>query len=144
VRRTSFLVAVVVLAGCAGGPVSSTPTATPTDTPAAPLTGSSQPDPDKQVTLENEWNETVTLDVRVVRVATGETVHEATYDLGPGVERDVYSTAAANPDGIESFRVEVRARNQTGEATIETSNCYGGVYGVVRGDGSLNVFYPIC
>lgn len=117
------------------------PSASPT---TGPLTGSNQPDPDKQVTLENEWNETVTMDLRVVRVATNETVHEASYEVAPGEGREVYSTASADPEGVESFRVVVTARDQTGEVTVETSTCYGDTYGVVRADGVLDVFYAVC
>lgn len=96
------------------------------------------------MTLGNEWNESVAMELRVVRVATNETVHEATYDLAPGEEREVYSTAEADPDGVESFRVVVTARSQTREATIETDACYGGAYGIVRPDGALDVFYAVC
>lgn len=96
------------------------------------------------MTLSNEWNESVAMDLRVVRIATNETVHEVTYDLAPGEEREVYSTAEANPEGIESFRVVVTARSQTRKVTVETSTCYGGAYGVVRPDGALDVYYAVC
>jgi hypothetical protein len=151
----------VLVAGCGGGPgagsagpepsatanPSSTPTASPSATPTSDpvLTGpGGSPDPDKRVTLGNEWTESVAMTLRVVRVATNETVHEASYELAPGEEREVYSTAAADPDGVESFRVVVAARGQTRAVTIETEACYGGAYGIVRPDGALDVFYAVC
>jgi hypothetical protein len=157
------LVLAVLVAGCAGGPGAGTPeasptegstptespsptsTASPTPTPDPVLTGpSGRPAPDQRVTLRNEWNGSVAVTLRVVRVATNETVHEATYDLAPGAEREVYSTAEADPDGVEAFRVVVAARGQTGSVTIETDACYGGAFGTVREDGRLDVFYAVC
>ena len=117
---------------------------TSSPTPGAVLTGSNEPDPDKRVTLSNEWTESVAMTLRVVRVATNETVHEETYDLAPGEEREGYSTAAADPEGIEAFRVTVSARGETGSVRVETSTCYGGAYGVVRSDGTLDVYYAVC
>ena len=151
---TALLALLVLVAGCGGGTsgptaspssvASPSPSVTPTPTPGPVFTGSNEPDPDKRVTLSNEWTETVAMDLRVVRVATNETVHEATYDLAPGEDRAVYSTAEADPEGIESFRVVVTARDRTRAVTIETSTCYGGAYGVVRSDGTLDVFYAVC
>jgi hypothetical protein len=154
VRHAAATLALVLLvAGCAGGPgagaqtTDSSPTATrsPTPTPDPVLTGpGGRPEPDQRVTLGNERNGSVAVTLRVVRVATNETVHETTYDLAPDEERAVYSTAEADPDGIEAFRVVVTARGQTRAVTVETDACYGGAYGVVRPDGTLDVFYAVC
>lgn len=165
------LAALLVLGGClsagtGGQPQSPTPTQTATGTPTptptegpasspAPASPTSstpdgheqaanQPDPDKHVRLENEWNETVTMRVRVVREATNETVHDGTYDLAPGAERTVYNTSAADPDGIERFTVVVTARGTTERVTIETSQCYGAAYGTVQSDGTVYAYYAIC
>jgi hypothetical protein len=165
------LAALLVLGGClsagAGGQSPSpTPTQTATDTPVTTPTdgpGSSpaptsptastpdgheqaanQPDPDKHVLLANDWNETVTIEVSVVRESTNETVHEGSYDLEPGAERTVYNTSAADPDGIERFTVVVTARGTTERVDIETSQCYGEAYGEVQSDGSLYLYYSIC
>ena len=75
---------------------------------------------------------------------TGETVHEGTYTLDPGTEREVYDVADADPDGVESFRVTATARNTTESVTIETSVCYGGAYVEVLEDGTLYPYYAIC
>ena len=162
------LAALLVLGGClsagAGGPSQSpTPTQTATDTPTStaelgspappsPTTSTpdgheyatNQPDPNKHVTLTNRWDETVTMQVRVIREATNETVHDGSYDLAPGAERTVYNTSAADPDGIERFTVVVTARGTTERVDIETSQCYGEAYGEVQSDGSLYLYYSIC
>ena len=164
------LAALLVLGGClsagAGGPSQSpTPTQTPTDTPTPTSTAelgspappspttptpdghehaANQPDPNKHVTLTNMWDETVTMQVRVIREATNETVHDGSYDLAPGAERTVYNTSAADPDGIERFTVVVTARGTTERVDIETSQCYGEAYGEVQSDGSLYLYYSIC
>lgn len=155
----------VILAGCGAGvpgpeenpsettvnPESST--ATPTDSPTSSATASPAPppvdnsveaDPWHAVSATNEWNQSITVTVRVVRVVTSETVQEVTLDLAPGESQYVYDTASADPDGIESFRVIVTTRNRTAEATIETSTCYGDVTALVRTDGSLRVQHGIC
>lgn len=121
-----------------------TPSATGTATPGGHEHAANQPDPDKAVRLVNEYNRSVTARVRVLREATNATVHDGTYDLAPGADRTVYDTAAADPDGVESFTVVVTARNATERVTVETSVCYGDVTAQVRPDGSLYVFYAIC
>ena len=103
-----------------------------------------QPDPDKRVWLENAWNESVEIRIRVVREATNETVHEGTYTLDPGEQREVYTTADADPDGIESFRVTATARDTTESVTIETNACYGWAYVEVLEDGTVYPYYAIC
>jgi hypothetical protein len=96
------------------------------------------------VTLGNEGSETVAATLRVVGVERNETVHERTYDLAPGTEREVYSLAEADPEGVERFRVTVAAGGERESVTVETSTCYGGVYGVVRADGGLDLTYAVC
>lgn len=170
-KPLAFALAVLVLtAGCVGPgsigngsetapPTSPAGTATPTPDPD-PTTGmggagtetdsvstegaSNQPDPDKAVRVENAWNRSVEIRINVVREATNETVHEGTYTLEPGEQREVYNTADADPDGVESFRVTATARNTTESVTIETSVCYGGAYVEVLEDGTLYPYYAIC
>jgi hypothetical protein len=143
-----------------GNPVTSAPdagTATPTPDPEPGTEGSdtgtvsvstegasNEPDPDKAVRLENAWNRSVEIRLRVVREATNETVHEGTYTLDAGEQRVVYNTAEADPDGIEAFRVIATARNTTESVTIETNACYGGASVEVLEDGTLYPYYAIC
>ena len=116
-----------------------------TDTKVVSTEGwSNQPDPDKRVHLENAWNRSVEIRISVVREATNETVHEGTYTLEPGEEREVYNVADADPDGVESFRVSATARNTTESVTIETNVCYGGAHVEVTEDGTLYPYYSIC
>jgi len=167
----SLVVVVAVLAltaGCVGSspigdgsetPMSPVDTATPTPEPptttkadgSATTTASvntegasNEPDPDKPVRLENAWNRSADVRIQVVREATNETVHEGTYTLEPGEEREVYDTADADPEGIERFRVTATARNTTESVTIETNACYGGAHVEVLEDGTLYPYYAIC
>ncbi len=163
-------VVVVLTAGCTGpastGTGSETPTpeppagtATPTPDPDTTTEAdrsatetksvntegaSDQPAPDKAVRLENAWNGSVEIRIRVVREATNETVHEGTYTLEPGEQREVYTLAEADPDGIESFRVTATARNTTESVAIETHACHGDAYVEVLEDGTLYPYYAIC
>jgi hypothetical protein len=156
VGAVGVIASLLVLGGClsAGGiggtpsstgtPTSSPTTGTPTATPGGHEAAMAEPSPHKVVHLENEWNRSVEVHVRVVRAATTETVHEGTYELGPGAEREVYDVAAADPDGVEAFDVAVTARGTTERVTVETSACYGDVHGTVREDGTVYLFYAIC
>lgn len=83
----------------------------------------------------------MTIGVRVVREATGATA----YELAPGANRTVYSTAAAaDSDGIETFVVTVTVRNATRRIAVETSACDGDVHGRVRADGPLYALHAVC
>lgn len=117
---------------------------TPTKTPWSHEQAMEQPDPDKTVQLANEWNQSVTMHVRVIREATNTTVHNETYDLTAGTEREIYTTAAANPEGIEAFTVVLTAQNTTQRVTIKTNACYGDAYGTIREDGTVYLFHAIC
>jgi hypothetical protein len=162
------LVILVLTAGCLGGTQSetpgsatSTPTATvvsesPTPTPD-PTPGETDtdewtsteraaeiPDADKVVSVENRWNRSVEIRIRVVREATNETVYDETATFEPGADREVYSLADADPDGIESFRVIATARSTTESVTLETNACYGNAYVEVTDEGELYPYYAIC
>ncbi len=163
-----YLTVLLVLTGCLSGsgttqprspsptpaqttPVTQTPTVSPTsstpDIHDKNKRAMKQPDPDKEVIVENQWNQSVTVHVRVVREITNTTVHNERYQLdsgNPSRSRSVYDTTAAEPDGIEEFTVEVTARNTTKQVMIRTSMCYGSVYAEIREDGELYLYYAIC
>jgi hypothetical protein len=166
IGRVILVTTLLVGAGClSGGPA--TPTGTPeelpsteTPSPDPPFTephsdsdgargtpsisAVEQPDPNKSVHLENRWNQSVEVHVTVYRNATGETVYDETHVLEPGADRDVYNTQSANPDGVERFAIRISARNTTRQLSIETSACYGNVYGEVQDDGIFYPYYAIC
>jgi hypothetical protein len=168
IRRGVLVAALLVTAGCLGASPAGTPTVTsdsetvaietpspepPFTEPHSPSDGSGgtpsvsavdQPDPDKAVILTNLWNQSVEIHVTVYRNATGETVYEATHELAPGAEREVYNTQAADPEGIERFSITFSARNATQQFSIETSACYGNAYGEVQEDGTFYPYYAIC
>ena len=103
-----------------------------------------EPDPAKHVFVENAWDRIVTVDVRVVRNATGETVLNGSYELAPGERTLVYNTSTANPEGVERFTIFSHARNTTDAFSIETSECYGSAYVVMTGVGSIEGVHSIC
>lgn len=165
VRVPLLLGALVLTAGCLSGfgvdppasPTPATPTATGTATPVgndATETATPSPVPDftelsevpqpQSVDIENRWNRSVQIRVRVVRQATGRTVHDRTYRLSPRTDRDVFDTATVETDGVEAFTVVLTARNTTERVTVETSKCHGGVYGGVTEDGSVELTYAVC
>jgi len=82
--------------------------------------------------------------VRVVRVATTETVSEGTYEVAPDAEMTVYNTERADPDGVEAFTVIASHEGRTDRATIETSDCYGEALVIIGSNGDLDVTYVIC
>jgi len=118
--------AILFVTGCMGTPVSE------------------QPASDHPVYLENYDNESASFDIIVVRNATGETVHNQSYVLDPDEDREVYNTDRASPDGIETFQIYWTARNETGQVTIKTNQCYGGAYVMIQEDGTPSSTYTIC
>ncbi|UPV74814.1 hypothetical protein M0R89_01790 [Halorussus limi] len=135
---------------------------------------SNTPEPDHEITVENELSGPRTLRVAVVREATGETVFETTEEFPRG-ESILYNLREADPDGVERFRVcaELVASNGTATAadtqtpadskagatdarttatdsprrdcaTIATNECHGNAHVTLREDGSLSIVYAIC
>ncbi|MFC7069788.1 hypothetical protein [Halobaculum lipolyticum] len=145
----ALLVALLLAGGCLGNPERPTTgsvstTATPSETPAGTEYASQRPDPSQSVTLENWWNQTVSIHLTVVRVATGETVVNETFAVAPGEEVAAYNTVEADPQGVERFAVTATALNATESVSIETSRCYGGAYVSITEDGELFATYAIC
>lgn len=152
-RLTILLLTVVLLtAGCLSTPIDGTvtPVSSPDTTPSETTQRGShehamnEPDTNKTVLLENDWNRTVEMHVTVIREATNETVHEGRYDVEPGSRRAVYHTAEANPEGVERFTVVMTARNETKTVTIETNLCYGPAYATILDDGTPYLYFAIC
>ncbi|GAA3879523.1 MULTISPECIES: hypothetical protein [Haloarcula] len=123
---TCVLVLSLLVAGCVGVPASNPPS------------------PDHSLYLENNWNESATFEITVVRQASNETVHDRSYVLDAGEEREVYNTNSSSPDGIETFEVRWMARNETGQVNITTSTCYGSAHVIIEEDGSPGTIYSIC
>lgn len=138
------VVSVLLLtAGCLdGGPIEGTDTANDVD--GWSTTSGDRPDASKEIHLENFWNESVEMHVQVVRVRTNETVHDETYALESGDDVHAYTLSEADPDGIESFRIVVTARNETQNVTVETNACYGDAYAELQDEGQLYLYYEIC
>lgn len=124
---------------------SPTPTSSPSPTPteAPPSTESNDPDPDLPIHVENRHDATHTIALTVTR-ESGETVHEETYEVTAGADREVYNLDEADPDGVESFEIEATMDDRTASATVETSSCYGEAIVAVSEDGELHVTYSIC
>ncbi|WP_115864004.1 hypothetical protein [Halorussus litoreus] len=131
VTRRSLLAAtgVALTAGCltdsgdgpgGGGTTTTAPGKTPrtesreretTDSGGETTTGdwiehaSNQPNPDHEITLENESDAAEAVRIRVERDATGETVFESTETVDAGVDISVWNLKKASPDGVEAFTV---------------------------------------
>lgn len=124
---------------------SETPTGSPseTDPPTGHEAALNEPDPDHDVRLRNDHDETHTVRVTVTR-RSGETVYEARHEVEPGAERTVYSLAEADPAGIETFTVAVTFGETTDSVDLETNVCYGDAYAEITTEGSLYLYYEIC
>lgn len=145
VRSIVVLGVLLLTAGCLDSvPVEDTTTTSTDDESAYSVTAGDQPDTSTEIHLENFWNESVEIHVQVIRVRSDETVHNETYVLESGDDVHAYTLAEADPDGIESFRIVVTARNETETITIETNTCYGDTYGEIQPDGQLFLYYEIC
>lgn len=147
---------------------------TTTDETAAPGTATEartkyaadSPEPDHSIYLRSDAGESRTVQVRIVREATGETVFETTAEARVG-ERTLYNLRQADPEDVEAFRVcaevietkstatETATATPTTEsertdswrrdcATIRTSECYGSAHITVEADGSPQIIYAIC
>lgn len=144
-RGTVVIAVLLLTAGCLDvGTVERTPTTDSDDEHGLSITASDRPDASKAVHVENYWNESVEVHVQVIRVRSDETVHDETYVVESGDDITAYDTAKADPDGIESFRIVVTARNETENVTIETNTCYGDTYAEIQDDGQLYLYYAIC
>jgi len=89
----------------------------------------------KEVRLINDWNHSVDIQLRIIRLATDETVHKESYTVSPESRRTAYSISSADTDGIESFEVIVTARNVTARDTFTNDACYGAIHVLVSSDG---------
>ena len=119
-RRRSLLAAVGVTlstAGCLGDPLGG-------------WHDSDDSNPDHAVYLRNDAGETRTVETRVVRVETGETVFGTTREVAPGTDTEVYNTREADPEGVETFRVcaeLVAPAEPTGEAGVTATTTDAGL-----------------
>jgi hypothetical protein len=124
-----LLAGLLLLSGCTG-----------------PLSGGAPPgdvpDPSHHIEVENRLDRNVTLTVRVVRETTNEVVYEERRTYAPG-DHYVYDTASADPNGVESFRVEARRGNKSASTTIQTNRCFQQALVVVEGDG-VGATYVVC
>lgn len=140
------------LAGCLESPsndaLESTPTAestgspTPTEGPLSHHEASNAPDPDLPIVAENRHDVAHALSVAVAR--DGETLHEATYELAPGDDRELYNLRETDPDGIESFTVTATLDGRTESVDVRTNACHGHVVAWISEDGDLGMTYSIC
>lgn len=128
------------------------PTASPTDGPTegptptgGPTTGSpasSQPDPDLPIIAENHDDATHAIALAVEQGS--EMPHEATYDLDPGADRELYNLRETDPDGIESFTVRATLGDQEETVGVRTNACHGHVVLWITEAGDLEMTYAIC
>ncbi|WP_434531581.1 hypothetical protein ACODNH_21600 (plasmid) [Haloarcula sp. NS06] len=91
----------------------------------------------KEVHLINDWNQSVDIQLRIIRLATDETVHNESYTLSPESRQTAYNISSADTDGIESFDIIVTARNTTARDTFTNDACYGDIHVPVSSDGTF-------
>jgi len=101
-------------------------------------------DPDHAVHVENEHDESHTIGIQVSRVREDVVVYDAEHELAAGESTVVYDLSAANPEGVEPFKIHGRLDGETTTATVETSECYGDVWVSVGDDGELDSHYAVC
>jgi hypothetical protein len=107
-----------------GTPDTDTPTAG-AGTPTATVSGFEfSPERETPLRLVNEGVERLEMRVRVVCAPTNVTVHAETYTVDPRRKpRSVYDLGTADPEGYTTLQVVVTARNVTGTATVQTTDC---------------------
>jgi len=110
---------------------------TPVDDPE------SVPDPDLQVSIDNEHDERHEIEVEIAR-ESGEDVYAETHAIDAGSERAIYNLREASPDGVETFEITATMDGATETIRVETSECYGAAIVSVTDDGTLYPFYSIC
>jgi len=140
------LVLVVLSAGCVspgtiGDRTSSTSTPQSAGTEAGVVA-----DKNKKVQLLNEWNQSVDLQLRIVRLDTDETVHDENYTLSPDSSQTAYTINRADTSGIEAFEVIVTARNRTTNDRFANDACYGNIHVPINSDGTFEgaLYGSIC
>lgn len=101
------------------------------------------PDADKSVNLENKRNGTQDVRIEVVRDSTGNTVHNQTYSLNNTMD-DVYNLQQADPEGVESFTVIATTDKDSGQVSIDTSQCFGNVQVELTEENGVYPFYAVC
>ncbi len=128
-------------------PDAESPTATPSDDPATDSPtpfeyASDQPDPDLGILAENHHDGTHAITLAVEQ--DGETLHEATYDLEPDADRELYNLRETDPDGIESFTVRATLGDREESVDVRTDACHGHVVVYADEGGDLGMTYAIC
>lgn len=102
-------------------------------------------DTDKDINIDNKYNQTETVKLKVERNNTGEVVHEEEYELEPDSSLDpAYTLSVNRTETIPSFTVTSTVGNQTESVNVRMSQCYGSAYVEVQSDGNLYAFYSIC
>lgn len=102
-------------------------------------------DTDKDINIDNEYNQTETVKLKVERNNTGEVVHEEEYELEPDSSLDpAYTLSVNRTETIPSFTITSTVGNQTESVNVRMSQCYGSTYAEVQSDGNLYAFYSIC
>jgi hypothetical protein len=106
--------------------------------------GETQPNPDHDVILRNEYDETREFTVEVIRTRTETVVHERSVSLEPRTERTTYNLRHADPDGVEWFEITGSVGDVTKTTEIRTDSCYRNAYVTLDADGELGVYHSIC
>jgi hypothetical protein len=127
--------------GRSGDESPGSPTGSPQTTPLGDP--ESEADPDLQVSLDNERDESHRIAVEIRR-ENGDVVYAETHEIEADSERDIYNLREASPDGVEAFEISATMDGETESMRVETSTCYGDAIVSVTDDGDLYPYYAIC
>lgn len=102
-------------------------------------------DADKPVSIQNEFNETINVNLRIRNNDTGQIVHNQSYSVEANEDlNEVYNLNELNPDGIQEFEIVSSYNGSREIIAVRTNNCYGNVYVEITQTGELYPYYAIC
>ena len=151
-RRQALVTGTTILVGSAGcslldaEPAGETDTQTPTESEPSGQSGlPDQPDYNETVTIRNFAEESLTVEVEIVHIDTGET----TYSESPTVEGEAemelfdFSELEGEYEGVETFEIRAETSGYSDGVEFETSVCHTGPRISVAED-DIHVNYDMC
>jgi len=108
--------------------------------PGPAESGGTSPDY-RTVSINNERDQSVEIEITVNVTSETKTVHSEIYDLDPGEEKLVYNTSS---DDFGARSLEVTAKTDSGNITRGNHGCDGHTPVIIEPDGSLSAYNAVC